>query len=146
MTSAVTVVLHNGAPDHGLSSQVIGDPPSSRMPAGTNRVWLSLYSPLALSGATLDGTPLHAETIGELGVYTYGAFFNIPSGATRTVTFQLHGRVDAGGYGLHVYNQPTVIPDRTTVEIGTDKTGTQGTINWIPTGQSSAYRFFSFPG
>lgn len=139
VTATVQVVLHNGAPASGLSPDVIGSFSGSGLPPGTNSLWLSLYSPLQLAGAEMGGRTLSMATVGELGVQTYSAFLSIPPGGTVTVTFRLHGSVAPGGYALHVYGQPMVLPDRTDVTVSSGGRS----VSWSPRGHSRDFRVFS---
>lgn len=144
VSETVQVVLHNGAPATGLSSEVIGSYAGSRVPPGTNWTWVTFYSPLHLDGANLSASPLQMSSQTEFGVAAYSAFIKIGPGATQTVTVHLHGRVSAGGYRLHVYSQPMVLPDKTQVDVSIShgRSGITQSV-WSPTERSRAYRFFS---
>lgn len=140
VSETVQVVLHNGAPAAGLSSEVIGSYTGSGVAPGTNWTWLTLYSPLQLGGATLGASPLQLATQDELGVAAYSTFLKIGAGETQTVTVTLHGRVSSDGFGISVYRQPMVLPDKTTVEVSKTGSGTESV--WSPTQSSRGYRFF----
>jgi uncharacterized protein DUF4012 len=119
--ATATVTVRNDAPSSGLPAYVIGSPlePESRPPSGTNRTYLSIYSPLALDGATVDGAPVMLEPQRELGRNVYSLFLDVPPDrATRTLELRLVGRVDPGDrYELTVANQPLVVPDDITVTV-----------------------------
>ena len=118
--AGLEVQLHNGAPSTGLPPYVIGAtrPEDLYPPPGHNRTWLSIYSPLALEGATLDGELLVLSRGRELGRNVYGGFVTIPPGATSTVRLELEGSVDpARAYSLLVGAQPQVTPDRLSVAV-----------------------------
>jgi hypothetical protein len=119
--ATATVTLRNDAPSSGLPRYVIGSPlaPDSRPPPGTNRTYLSIYSPFALEGATVDGEPVMLESQRELGRNAYSLFLDIPpEGGTRTVELRLAGQVAADHrYELTVANQPLVVPDEVTVTV-----------------------------
>ena len=122
--STATVVLRNGAPAEGLPEAVIGNNDQG-LPLGTNRVWLSLYTPLGLEEARLDGRRVGVEygrefgTGGEPGYAVYGGFYTLPPGGSATLEFDLAGTVAPGGYGLWVHHQPLVNPDRVHVDVTT---------------------------
>lgn len=139
VTATVQVVLHNEAPATGLSTEVIGSYSGSGLPPGTNEVWLTLYSPLRMLDAAVDGKNLATATTAELGVEAYSGYIDVPAGGTRTLTVRLDGRVRAGGYGLHLYSQPTVLPTRTSVTVS--DSGSQET--WTPSGASRNFRYFA---
>lgn len=123
--ATATVTLVNDAPAGGLPDVLIGVNPTPgtpnlpALPPGTNRMYLSLYTPHALAGAEVDGTDLPVEAQQELGMNVYAQYVDVPPGATVTVTFHLAGGVDlADGYRLTVAGQPTVNPDEVTVAVG----------------------------
>ena len=119
--TTATVTLHNDAPSTGLPSYVIGNPVG--LPAGTNRSYLSLYTTLALTGATLDGAPVQLEQQSELGLSVYSAFVTIPPGGAATLRVQLAGGSRFAGtkasphYALRLWHQDTVHPDRVSVHV-----------------------------
>jgi len=116
LEATATVTLTNDAPAAGLPDYVIGSalPPGERPPTGTNRTYLSVYSPWELEGARLDGEPVELERQREAGRYTYSLFVDVPpEGGTRTVELDLVGALPVGaGYELDVVAQPLVRPDR----------------------------------
>jgi hypothetical protein len=113
--SSVTVRLRNDAPESGLPLYVIGN--RWRRPPGTNMLVVSLYSPLSLESATIDGQPVVLTTgrevfgvfpvnlapnaVGggpvtfttgqELGLEVFTGDLEIPAGATRELRFELAG-------------------------------------------------------
>jgi hypothetical protein len=124
--ATATVTLTNAAPPGGLPDVLIGVNPSvgtpnlPDLPPGTNRMYLSLYSPLALGSAAVDGQPVPVEAQVELGVNVFSQVVDVPPGATLTLTFELAGGVDlTDGYRLTVAGQPTINPDEVTVDVGT---------------------------
>jgi hypothetical protein len=123
--ATATVTLVNGAPAGGLPDELIGVNPSAGtpnlpdLPPGTNRMYLSLYSPLGLASAEVGGEPLYVEAQLELGVNVYSQYVDVPPGGTTTVTFHLGGGVDlTDGYRLTIAGQPTINADEVTVSIG----------------------------
>ncbi|MGI8685798.1 MAG: hypothetical protein ACR2MO_12060, partial [Acidimicrobiales bacterium] len=113
VTGALTVTLRNEAPPAGLPAYVIGGPFATPIdPAGSNRTYLSVYSPLGLAGATLDGRPVPVESAREVGRNVYSLFLVVPPGGTRTLTFELSGEVPGDGpYRLDWHAQPLVVPE-----------------------------------
>ncbi|HET6874730.1 MAG TPA: DUF4012 domain-containing protein [Acidimicrobiales bacterium] len=135
--ATLQVALHNEAPAQGLSSEVIGSYAGSGIPPGTNRVWLTVYSPLGLTGAEVDGKKLTTGTYQELGLNVHSAYIDVPAGATNVVTFHLEGSVAPGGYVLHLYRQPRALPDRVTVRVSDGG----GSKSWNPPGASEVSVF-----
>jgi hypothetical protein len=87
------------------------------IPPGTNRTFVSIYSPLAIEGATLDGQPVQMETGQELGRYVYSAFVDIPPGGDRTVHLDLVGNIAGPNYRLDIDRQPLVTADQVGVSV-----------------------------
>jgi uncharacterized protein DUF4012 len=114
--ATATVTLTNSAPSAGLPDYVIGSPfgGGNAPPAGTNRTYLSIYSPWTADEVLLDGRPATFERQREGDRYAYSLFVDVPpDGATRTVRLALRGRLAAGrDYRLVVGTQPLVTPDR----------------------------------
>jgi hypothetical protein len=102
--STATVVLRNRAPATGLPDYVLGT--GDGVPRGTTRLYTSLYSPLQLVDATLDGEPLALEAQDELGVTAYSAIVQIPAGGSVTLVYRLEGTIATGSYRLDSLPQP----------------------------------------
>lgn len=115
LSATVRITFHNDAPAEGLPDYVIGN--FRGLPAGTNRLLLSVYSPHALAGARLDGRPVRVENETELGYRVYGGFLNIAPGSSMTLELDLLGEVTPGDYRLSLAPQPTVNPDVLTATI-----------------------------
>ena len=116
--ATVTIRLHNASPSSGLPEYVYGnlhDPsyePGGKVPAGTNTMYVSYYTPLTVQSATLDGKAIGIEQQTEFGHQVYSDFVTVPSGATSTLVFHLEGSVVAGStYRLQLLNQPLVRDD-----------------------------------
>jgi hypothetical protein len=90
-TASLRVELTNNAPAEGYPAYVIGN--RVGLPAGTNRLYVSFYSPLALTGATLDGQPTGLTVGEERGWNVYSRFVDIPPGATVAFDVRLAGTV-----------------------------------------------------
>jgi hypothetical protein len=109
--SQVSVTLKNDATSSGLPPVVIASPAVPGLEPGTNRTWLTVYSPLALNGLTVDGQPATATSGAEFGIHAYSAYVDIPPGGQSEVLLKLAGQVQmAGGYHLDLRLQPAVNP------------------------------------
>jgi hypothetical protein len=119
VTSKVTIALKNDATDSGLPPVVIDSPAYPSLPTGTNRTWLTVYSPLALSGLTIDGHPAAATSGPEFGIHAYSTYVDIPPAGESEVALDLKGRVKpAGAYHLDLRLQPAVNPVTCSVQVG----------------------------
>lgn len=118
-TSATAEIrLENRAPATGLPDYVIGSGGPVEVPPGTNRLHLSVYSPLTLDGATIEGRPLPMEPGHEQGRAVYSAFVAIPPGESRTVRLELSGGLAPGPrYRLDLGHQATIEPDAVDVQV-----------------------------
>ena len=97
---------------------MIGSYAGSGLPPGTNETWLTLYSPLGLRAATVNGQSQGVSDTAELGVHAYSEYVDIPPEGSVTLTFDLAGVTTPGpGYRLILYNQPMVLPDLDTVSV-----------------------------
>ena len=115
VASRLRVEMANQAPD-ALPRYVIG-PFDKRFQAGENRTFVSVYSPLELTGATWDGVPADLTGADELGRRVYSTFLGIPANATKTLELQLEGTVVAlpgGWYELDLLRQPLLNREATT--------------------------------
>jgi hypothetical protein len=109
----VTATLRNNAPSSGLPDYVIGN--NVGLPFGTNRSFVSIYSPWLLSGARLDGQEVSMQSERELDRYVYSTFVDIPSGAEVTIELTLSGTSTDASYSLALAPQPAVTPDQAEV-------------------------------
>lgn len=108
----LTVRLHNGAPASGLPHYVIGGVGDDATADGENRMIFSVYTPLELEAASIDGRPLELTTERELGRNVHEVRLTLPPGGESTVRLRLRGTVAmSDGYVLDVRSQPTVAPD-----------------------------------
>jgi hypothetical protein len=109
--ATVTIKLRNDAPDRGEPRYVIG-PHDDRFEPGLNRLYLTVYSPFATAGGTVDGAAVEIQGAPELHRFAHSVFVDIPAGATRTVVFHLRGDVVGHDrYVLDVAHQPLVNDD-----------------------------------
>lgn len=116
-TATAQVTLRNEAPSSGEPAYLIGNLVDA--PTGTNRTWLSVYSPLDLVGMTIDGEPVEVETERELGRNVWSVFVDIPPGAAASIVVELEGTIDlsAGTYRWDLLPQTTVRPDAVTAAV-----------------------------
>jgi hypothetical protein len=144
----VSITLHNEAPAQGLPSEVTGSFTSSGLPPGTNYTWLTLYSPLGLHAATLDGRHEGVAVASELGVHAYSTYVAIPAQGSVTLTFDLVGLTTPGsGYRLTLRNQPMVLADHDSVHVEPDPGWTlTGPATWVPGGDATEGHTFQFGG
>ena len=113
------VRLDNTGPDSGLPQIVIG-PYDPRFAPGENRSYVSVYTPLAATGATLDGHPEPVYTGTEVGRNVYSAFLSLPARSSHTLAVNVSGSVhlDADGwYTLTLVRQPMLNPDDVAVTL-----------------------------
>lgn len=106
-TATLRVVLTNTAPADGLPDYVIGNRVGA--PQGTSRLYVSFYSPLALTGATVDGEQIGLEVGEELGWNVYSRFVDIPPGGTSTFVVSLAGPISRFDE-IVTWEQPMTLP------------------------------------
>ena len=92
-TTAATIrmELTNTAPGDGLPRYVIGN--RLGVPFGTSRLYVSFYSPLALSSVSIDGVPAGVSVGSEHGWNVYSLYVDLAPGQTRSFAVQLAGTV-----------------------------------------------------
>ncbi|HEX7167983.1 MAG TPA: DUF4012 domain-containing protein [Acidimicrobiales bacterium] len=116
LTATATIALRNEAPPSGLPPVIIGSSTSPPLPMGTNRLYVSLYSPWGLTGATLNGEAIPMESERELGRRVYSTYVDVPPGSSGALVVRLGGRFEGvAPYALTVHRQPTVAADEVTV-------------------------------
>lgn len=116
--STMRLTLRNEAPAKGLPPYVIGSATTPPLPIGTNKTYVSVYSPLSLAGAKVDGSERLMESELEANRHVYSTYLNIGPGGEAVVEIELQGRVDAGaGYRLGVHRQPFLAPDTLTTSL-----------------------------
>lgn len=124
-TAVATVTLRNDAPAGGLPDVFIGNNnriegalPFPALPPGTNRMFLSLYTPLFVDSLQRGQTELPVEPGQELGVNVWSRYVAVPAQSTVTLTFRLSGVIDPGdAYRLAYAGQPTANTDDVTVTV-----------------------------
>lgn len=112
------VELRNTAPSGGLTPEIIGSVLQPPLPLGTSRLYVSVYTPWGLAGATLNGRPTGLQSEVELGRRVYSSYVDIPPGGTATLLLDLEGSLPGGAaYRLDVMHQPTVSPPQVTASL-----------------------------
>lgn len=123
LTARATVQLSNQAPPSGLPRYLIGN--SVGLPSGTSRLYVSIFSPLQLQGATIDGRLLRLDPGAERDRAVYSAFVDVPAGATVTLALDLAGALPPDRpYRLDIHRQPSVAADELTLSL--DRVGSSG--------------------
>jgi hypothetical protein len=117
--ATVTVQLSNEAPSSGVGAQVIGPPEVGDLTAGQSLLDVSIYTPLDLAGATVDGEDVLVTSFDELGRRAYSTFVRIEPQSTAIVVLRLTGTValPGGDYRLDLGHQPTGPPDEVRVVV-----------------------------
>ncbi|MEQ1701031.1 MAG: DUF4012 domain-containing protein [Ilumatobacteraceae bacterium] len=119
VTATMTIALTNTAPASGYPDYVI-DSEFLDLPPGTNRTLLTVFSPLAQLGTTVDGEPSGMSGHAELGWNAYTLELDLAPGETRTVVVTLVGNIGDGPYELVVRPQALARDDRIDIQIGGD--------------------------
>jgi hypothetical protein len=120
VTARLTIELDNTAPASGLPVIVIGPNPPNAPAAGVNRAFVTVYTPLGIAGLTVDGARSTFSADEELGRGAFSEELDIPALTTRTLRFDLVGRVRLaanGWYALDLRHQPTLNADRVQVSV-----------------------------
>lgn len=118
LSARLDVTLDNAAPPAGLPDYLIGSSLLPPLPRGTNRLYLSVYTPLGLSGARLDGAEVTVESEVEAGRKVYSIYVDIPPQGRRVLQLDLAGALAPGtAYRLGLRAQPLVAPDRVSVTL-----------------------------
>jgi UDP-N-acetylmuramyl pentapeptide phosphotransferase/UDP-N-acetylglucosamine-1-phosphate transferase len=118
LSGSLDVTLDNSAPAEGLPQIVIG-PFDQRFFAGENRSLVSIYTPLQIAGAAIDGKPANVSPGSERGRSVYSLYTQMPARSSSTVDTKLAGDVvlHDGWYDVAVRHQPTLQPDRLRVSV-----------------------------
>jgi hypothetical protein len=140
--ATLQVTLENKAPADGLPDYVIGN--GIGLPFGTNRSFVSIYSPFSLSAARVGGQPAALQSEVELERNVYSTFVDIPPGGTVDIELDLTGTIEGRRYRLDLPVQPFATTDQVEVSVevagggdGTivspDATVEGGTARWSTT-------------
>lgn len=121
LRATATITLRNEAPATPLQPGMIDNDLVPRLPNGTNKLYLSFYTPWDLVAGRIDGNDVVFERAAELGRRVYSAAAIIPPGATVTLELSLSGRLPATrAYRLDIYRQPMVAADDVTTTLALD--------------------------
>jgi len=104
VTAEVDIHMDNSAPKEGYPPYVISNQVGIR--DGTNRMILSVFTPLGLEGVTVNGARAGVTAEHELGYNVYSLVVDIPSKTSVNVHFDLKGIVGSGEYRLVYRPQP----------------------------------------
>jgi hypothetical protein len=115
VTSTLRLQLENTAPPGGLPDYVIGN--GIGLPWGTNRSFVSIYSPYRMSAGRIDGRPAAMQSEVELDRNVYSTFVTIPPGGTVTVEVELAGTLDGDRYELVLAPEGVVAVDQATFAV-----------------------------
>ncbi|MFP4511836.1 MAG: DUF4012 domain-containing protein [Acidimicrobiales bacterium] len=116
LEATVGVELTNDAiDDPDLPNIILGNDDDN--PRGTNRQWVSVYTPHDLVELRVDREAVDVETLPELGVDVHAVFVNVPPQGKVEIELTLRGQVDPARYRLTWAGQPTVNPDRVRLEV-----------------------------
>jgi hypothetical protein len=115
LQSTLRLTLENQAPAEGYPDYVLGN--AVDLPRGTNRSFVSIYSPFALEAARIGGQPAALQAEVELGRNVYSTFVDIPAGAAVDIEVDLSGTIEGRQYVLDIPVQPFAKPDEATVTV-----------------------------
>ncbi len=105
--ATVHLELTNNAPADGLPRYVIGN--RVGLPSGTSRLYVSFYSPLALTSVNVDGVPTPVGVGTEHGWNVYSLYVDLAPGQTRSFDVSLRGVVADPGKVV-TWTQPLATP------------------------------------
>lgn len=122
--STVRITLRNQAPAEGLPDYIIGSATTPPLTRGANKLYLSVYTPLGLVDARVDGRPALFESELERGRSVYSTYVVVPAGGASIVELELEGRLEGreGGrpYRLDLHRQPFLAADAVTTSLQLD--------------------------
>lgn len=141
----MAVILRNGAPAASLPEYVVGSFPGSGVPRGTDREWVTLYTPFTVTSSTLGGQPFQlGNPLPELGVLAYSGYVEVPAGGTVQLDVSLAGRLPPGpAYRLALRLQPLANPVHAQVTL-TGGRGWGPPVSWVPGADSVQDRTWRF--
>jgi len=115
VSGTLRVTLDNQAPTEGYPDYVLGN--AVDLPRGTNRSYVSIYSPFALEEARIGGQPVALQSEVELGRNVYSTFVDIPPGTSIDIEVDLSGSIEGRRYQLALPVQPWATPDQASVRV-----------------------------
>jgi Protein of unknown function (DUF4012) len=117
VSSTLKVTLENTAPAGGLPNYVIGN--LVGLPRGTNRSFVSIYSPFDLAASRVGGQPAPVQSELEADYHVYSTFVDIPPGASVDIELDLTGSLEGRDYRLEMPAQPFATADAMAVTVQT---------------------------
>jgi hypothetical protein len=105
------VVLRNDAPGSGLPDYVIGNLLQPPLPMGTTKLYISVYSPRDLVGATFGGRPISMEADEELGLHVFSTYVILPPGTAGEFDLRLGSLPSETSRDVEIHRQPLATPD-----------------------------------
>ena len=117
VSSTLKVTLENTAPASGLPNYVIGN--LVGLPRGTNRSFVSIYSPFDLAASRVGGQPAPVQSEREAAYHVYSTFVDIPPGASVDIELDLTGSLEGRDYRLELPAQPFATADAMAVTVQT---------------------------
>jgi hypothetical protein len=115
VTATWKVHLENTAPAEGLPNYVMGN--AVGLPKGSNRSFVSLYTPYELTGARIGGQEAAVQSETELTRHVYSTFVDIPPGGSVDIELDLQGAFKGHRYSLDLPVQPFSTPDQAAVSV-----------------------------
>lgn len=115
VTSTLKLTLENQVPAEPYPDYMLGN--AVGLPRGTNRSFVSIYSPFALEAARIGGQPAALQSEVELGHNVYSTFVDIPPGGTVEIEVDLSGAIAGHRYVLDIPVQPFARPDEASVRV-----------------------------
>jgi hypothetical protein len=113
ISGTLILKLQNDAPSTGLPDYIIGNSlkalPNGKAipPKGTNRLWLSIYTPWRPDSTTIDGASTNLQLERELSRWVASTMIDVPPAQSVTIVVKWRGRLQpATTYQLDVVHQP----------------------------------------
>ena len=114
----LTVTLTNAIPGTALPPVVVGNVVGA--PSGTSISYVTVFSPLQLVAARVDGVDVPWVPEVERGWKTYSRFVRIAPHAAVMIEMTLRGRIDVSrGYWLQLRPQPGAMAEGVSVDVRT---------------------------
>ena len=114
----LTVTLTNAIPGTALPPVVVGNVVGA--PSGTSISYVTVFSPLQLMAARVDGVDVPWVPEVERGWKTYSRFVRIAPHAAVMIEMTLRGRVDVSrGYWLQLRPQPGAMAEGVSIDVRT---------------------------
>lgn len=124
LRGALRVTLTNRAPAVGLPDYVIGNALNEFQsgapapPRGTNRLWLSIYTPFWPENATVNERPANVQIERELDRWVVSLLVDIATGESVTFAIEWHGRLlSEGVYLLDLAHQPQATVEQVHIRV-----------------------------